>query len=366
MSEYIPLRRNNGQFGGRVLNASHQNIAKIKECKMKYLVTFKHCFPPMKMKETWHVVMAEERLSWIHVCAAFPLKCPEPAQWSLRASSHCPDSSKYFCLKNDLINGYSENCTVFDFLQPGRKHVLRGGLDADVCSSKRYQPWPINFYTNVSTKCIFVKSTCNEEGQVIYDKGNRNIDVTCRCDYTRGYDFIVKTLNPCFCVPSKEDCSCYLKKCTKSTDMLSPDYTCIRDDEKITVSECKPILYKRSRLAVNTSSTENISTTRILSYEAMFTSNIQIEHHCTEGDNIKLKCSVYTDNIEVKWYKENNELHECTHISITSNGNHRMLTIVETEVTDSGTYFVKAQSVVLEMSLTVKGNFVTKVLTLPH
>ncbi|CAG2249004.1 unnamed protein product [Mytilus edulis] len=39
MSEYIPLRRNNGQFGGRVLNASHQNIAKIEECKMKYLVT---------------------------------------------------------------------------------------------------------------------------------------------------------------------------------------------------------------------------------------------------------------------------------------------------------------------------------------
>lgn len=97
----------------------------------------------------------------------------------------------------------------------------------------------------------------------------------------------------------------------------------------------------------------------------MFTSKIQTAHHCTEGDNINLTCSVYTDNIEVKWYKEKNELNECTHISITSNGNHRMLTIVETVVTDSGTYFVKAQSVVLEMSLTVKGNFVTKVLTLP-
>ena len=66
MSEYIPLRRNNGQFGGRVLNASHQNIAKIEECKMKYLVTVKQCFPPMKMKETWHVVMAEERLSRVY------------------------------------------------------------------------------------------------------------------------------------------------------------------------------------------------------------------------------------------------------------------------------------------------------------
>ncbi|XP_071149137.1 uncharacterized protein [Mytilus edulis] len=89
----------------------------------------------------------------------------------------------------------------------------------------------------------------------------------------------------------------------------------------------------------------------------MFTSKTQIEHHCTEGDSIKLTCSVYTDNIKVKWYKDDKELNECTHISITSNGNHRMLTIVETEVIDSGTYFVKAQSVVLEMTLTVKAIF---------
>lgn len=60
----------------------------------------------------------------VHLSAAFPLKCPEPAQWSLRARSHCPDPSKYFCLKNDLINGYSENCTVSDFLQPGKLLLL--------------------------------------------------------------------------------------------------------------------------------------------------------------------------------------------------------------------------------------------------
>ncbi|CAG2235184.1 unnamed protein product [Mytilus edulis] len=153
---------------------------------------------------------------------SFQFKCPEPAQWSLRARGHCTDPAKYFCLRNDLINGYSENCTVFDFLQPGRKSVLRGGLDADICSSRRFQPWPITFYTNVSTNCIFLKSICNEEGQLIYRKGNRNLDTSCRCDYTRGYNFLFKPRNSCFCVPSKEDCSCYLKKCPKSTDMLSP------------------------------------------------------------------------------------------------------------------------------------------------
>ncbi|CAG2217064.1 unnamed protein product [Mytilus edulis] len=180
----------------------------------------------------------------VHVCATFPLKCPKPALWSTRARGFCQDPAKYSCLKNDLINGYSENCTIFDFLQPdlfnlklyrlhksyksfptGRKHVLRGGLDADICSFERYQPWPITFYTNVSTNCIFLKSACNEEGQVVYDNGNRNTDITCRCDYTRGYDFVNKPQNPCFCEPSKEDCSCFLKTCPKASDKLSSGNT---------------------------------------------------------------------------------------------------------------------------------------------
>ncbi|CAG2189840.1 unnamed protein product [Mytilus edulis] len=157
----------------------------------------------------------------IHACTAFLLQCPYPAQWSIRARGLCPNPSKYSCLKNDLINGYSENCTLSDFLAPGRKGVLRGGLDADICSQERYHPWPIKYYTNFSTNCIFIKSVCHEEGQVVYDKGNRSSDVTCRCDYTRGYAFIGKPRNPCFCVPSEEDCSCYLKTCVESKYMLS-------------------------------------------------------------------------------------------------------------------------------------------------
>lgn len=104
----------------------------------------------------------------------------------------------------------------------GRKSVLRGGLDADICSLERFQPWPINFYTNVSTKCIFIKSLCHEEGQVVYDNGNRNRDTTCKCDYTKGYDFVVKPKKICFCIPWEEDCSCYIKTCPDSTFNLSP------------------------------------------------------------------------------------------------------------------------------------------------
>ncbi|CAC5422093.1 unnamed protein product [Mytilus coruscus] len=180
-------------------------------------------------------------LMLVHLCAAFPLKCPEPAQWTLRANGHCADPSKYFCLKNDLINGYSENCTRSDFQQPGRKAVLRGGIDAEICSVERYQPFPIKFYTNVSTNCLFLKSVCNDEGQVVYGNGDRNTDTTCRCDYSRGYDFLVKPINPCFCQPSQEDCSCYLKTCSNTSDILSPDFQCIYKLDLNIETQCRPI-----------------------------------------------------------------------------------------------------------------------------
>ncbi|CAG2239834.1 unnamed protein product [Mytilus edulis] len=420
----------------------------------------------------------------VHVCAAFPLKCPKPAQWSTRARGFCQDPAKYSCLKNDLINGYSENCTIFDFLQPGRKHVLRGGLDADICSFERYQPWPITFYTNVSTNCIFLKSACNEEGQVVYDNGNRNTDITCRCDYTRGYDFLNKPQNPCFCEPSKEDCSCFLKTCPKASDKLSSDHECIQEEKNLTVSECKAIIYIRTNTTRDDDMKKYISESgnrsnevmnkiiltticigsilvfcvgllldelldryyrkgknlfkfhitddQTIDYRYLPLSDIQlIEGHtarlkyklstnrfpvsflkdnqfipgttliqksvvvrskkleftyvapsdtgtyclevagmktmftskidpqiCIEGNKLELTCSVYTDNIEVQWYKEKEHLHECENMLINTNKNQHMLNIVKTTIADSGKYYVKAGNVQMEIQVIVKGNFI--------
>ncbi|VDI51969.1 Hypothetical predicted protein [Mytilus galloprovincialis] len=163
-----------------------------------------------------------------------------------------------------------KNISQSSFLSsPSRKHVLRGGLDADICSSERYQPWPITFYTNVSTDCIFLKSACNEEGLVVYDNGNRNTDITCRCDYTRGYDFIVKPRNRCFCVPSEEDCSCHLKMCPKATDKLSPDYECLEGEKNLTVSECKTIISVRTNTTRDDNTKKYISDRENVSNEGM-------------------------------------------------------------------------------------------------
>ncbi|CAG2231770.1 unnamed protein product [Mytilus edulis] len=152
--------------------------------------------------------------------------------------------------------------------KPGRKNVLRGGLDADICSSERYQPWPIKFFTNISSNCIFLKSTCNEEGQVVYSNGNRNTDITCRCDYTRGYDFIVKPRKPCFCVPSEEDCSCYLKMCHDSSFVLSPDYGCINSKKNMSSNQCKSIIYERINRKLNQNDIEDILRIRNISTAA--------------------------------------------------------------------------------------------------
>lgn len=94
-------------------------------------------------------------------------------------------------------------------------------MDVGPCSFDRYQPWPIIYKTNESSGCIFMKTHCTDEGQLVYQSGDSNTDTTCRCDYSKGYDFLFKPKHPCFCVPRIEDCSCYLKTCSQSNPVNS-------------------------------------------------------------------------------------------------------------------------------------------------
>lgn len=79
------------------------------------------------------------------------------------------------------------------------------------CNTGRYQP--IIFTTHGNSRCIFLKSKCDEEGQVVYSNGSTINDTTCRCDYTQGYAFVSKPKHNCFCNPLKEDCSCFRANC---------------------------------------------------------------------------------------------------------------------------------------------------------
>lgn len=94
----------------------------------------------------------------------------------------------------------------------GYKCVIAGNFDCrKKCVSTRYQPF--RFSTNGMSTCSLKKSYCSGEGQIIMSNGSSKSDRRCRCDYTQGYGFITKPEHGCYCVPSKEDCSCYKKRC---------------------------------------------------------------------------------------------------------------------------------------------------------
>lgn len=99
---------------------------------------------------------------------------------------------------------------VFSFV--GFKFVILGNPYKRKCNSMEYQPF--TFSTNGSSTCILKKMHCSEEGQIIINNGSTTSNSQCRCDYTRGYDFITKPHDSCNCEPSMEDCLCYHKRCT--------------------------------------------------------------------------------------------------------------------------------------------------------
>ena len=72
---------------------------------------------------------------------------------------------------------------------------------------------PERTWTNKGSVCKYKKSPCTELGQFHVTNGTNTEDATCRCDYTKGYTFVVSPMHTCFCFPQKEDCSCYEQKC---------------------------------------------------------------------------------------------------------------------------------------------------------
>ena len=94
-----------------------------------------------------------------------------------------------------------------------------GNFDRKACSVLHFQPFI--FTTLGNSHCVFKKSLCDEEGQVLVDNGTTTRDRRCRCDYTKGFGYVSKTTDPCYCTPFNEDCSCVFKSCGKE-EVLSP------------------------------------------------------------------------------------------------------------------------------------------------
>ncbi|CAC5383012.1 unnamed protein product [Mytilus coruscus] len=138
----------------------------------------------------------------------------------------------------------------------GNKYVLRGRLDFTPCATDRYQP--IRLWSNASSQCIYKKSQCIGNGQIMHRNGTEESDTSCRCDYTRGFDFINKPKNASFCIPSEEDCSCHKKKCPHN-GVLSPDYICTTEKDILGQNNSAYPIIEHDRLS-NESITLNVNT----------------------------------------------------------------------------------------------------------
>ncbi|XP_052074655.1 uncharacterized protein LOC127712327 [Mytilus californianus] len=171
----------------------------------------------------------------ISACIAYDMKCPVTRQWQYRAKSFCTNETKYVCLFHEMKGSYEERCIGPDGIQRGFKLVLRPNVLNSQCDINRYQPIP--FLTTENSDCVYRKSVCNDEGLIVHNIGTNASDITCRCDYQRGYTFVIKPKNICYCLPSEEDCSCFLITCAK----LTSDYACLQNEELSLGRKCPTI-----------------------------------------------------------------------------------------------------------------------------
>lgn len=113
---------------------------------------------------------------------------------------------------------HSMNLQFTQFIFVGKRYVQRGGRDSDDCTTSRYQP--TKFWSNVTSDCEMLKSTCCEPGQVAVSDGSTKNDRACRCDLLNGFAFITLQIDVCSCIPTQEDCNCYRKEVIQAEGMF--------------------------------------------------------------------------------------------------------------------------------------------------
>ncbi|CAC5400771.1 unnamed protein product [Mytilus coruscus] len=148
----------------------------------------------------------------LFICASYKLRCPSQANWKIRAKGKCNSIMNYFCLYNNVEEKYVEGCYGPDWDRRGSKRVFAGSFTRGKCMQNRFQPF--YFQTNESmSDCIYSKSLCSEEGQILYNDDSTKVDRTCRCNHKKNFAFIKTPKNLCYCIPTEEDCYCYIKPC---------------------------------------------------------------------------------------------------------------------------------------------------------
>ncbi|CAC5384647.1 unnamed protein product [Mytilus coruscus] len=103
-------------------------------------------------------------------------KCPSGKHWYLRAKSYCSSVERYTCLLDSVRNIYKENCNgpKTEPLVRDKTVVNSGNFDTESCSLDRFQPF--SFSSSQGNECVYKKTMCIEEGQLIYNNGTSRYD----------------------------------------------------------------------------------------------------------------------------------------------------------------------------------------------
>lgn len=87
------------------------------------------------------------------------------------------------------------------------------------CIHQEFQPFVI--LSSEVYKCAYTKDSCAEKGQVIFSNGTERTNRRCRCDYRKGFSFVIQPKQHCYCDPIQEDCSCFLVDCGYNKQLYS-------------------------------------------------------------------------------------------------------------------------------------------------
>ncbi|CAG2192461.1 unnamed protein product [Mytilus edulis] len=178
------------------------------------------------------------------VCLLYrEFQCPSTPERRLRAKWFCQKfglkEENYACLYDPILNEYQEKCNFkANILDPGEKYILHHRPTSAKCgNTNRYQPFGLQHF---SDQCVYQRSMCSEAEQLRFNDGSVTVDKSCRCNGAQGYAFVTSPKRRCYCTPSTEDCSCYLKRCTDNFT-LSLDYQCIHMSNKSYQASCPGI-----------------------------------------------------------------------------------------------------------------------------
>ncbi|VDI28476.1 Hypothetical predicted protein [Mytilus galloprovincialis] len=250
--------------------------------------------------------------------------CPHSSQWNFTSSSsRCADQKTYICLfdllKSKITNKtvITETCGHEDVSREGTKYILNPNLEQVPCDAIQYQPF--TFTTNGNSQCALGKSLCKSSGQILASNGSSFADASCRCDYTRSYDYIIPPKDSCSCKPAEEDCSCYIRKCDDDKVMIA-DYRCSKRLETILPEDIKcPVInriippddtdaFDKKHFQPVSSSLPHVTSSLVVSKFQLHVKRKDNEFMILNGDNVKIECNVnsYIPIRSVTWLKEIN------------------------------------------------------------